>query len=100
MDPAEIRRDLLLVEVDDGGDDVARRFAPDLHDILAEIGLDHLDAGGFEMGVEPDLLRHHGLALGDELGARLAAERSTMSRASAAVGAKCTCPPLSLTFRS
>ena len=28
-----------------------------------------------EMGVEPDLLRHHGLALGDELGACLAAER-------------------------
>ena len=29
---------------------------------------------GLEMGVEPDLLRHHRLALGDELGACLLAE--------------------------
>ena len=32
------------------------RLAPDLHDIFAEIGLDHLDARRLEMGIEPDLL--------------------------------------------
>ena len=46
-------------------------LAPELDDIFAEIGLDHLDAGGLQMRVEPDLLRHHRLALGDELGACL-----------------------------
>ncbi len=53
---AEIGLDRLFVEVDDGRDDVARPLAPELHDIFAEIGLDHLDLGGLEMGVEPDLL--------------------------------------------
>ena len=57
-----------------GRDDVARRLARDLDDIFAEIGLDHLDPGGLEMRVEPDLLRHHGLALGDEARARVSAE--------------------------
>ena len=85
--PAEVRRDLFLVEVNDGGDDVARPLAPQLHDILAKISLDHGDAGALKLDVEPDFLRHHGFALGDELGSCLAAERKTMAQASAAVAA-------------
>ena len=74
MDADEILGDLFLVEVDHRRDDVARRLAPDLDDVLAEIGLRHLDAGGFEMGVEADLFRHHGFALGDEARAGLLAD--------------------------
>jgi hypothetical protein len=70
----KILGDLLLVEMDHRSDDVARSLAPDLDDVLAKIGLCHLDAGSFEMGVEADLLRYHGLALGDEAGARVPAE--------------------------
>src|SRR3990170_5297741 len=75
MRAAEIGLDRLLVEVDDRGDDMAWTLAPQLHDIFAEIGLNHLDLRGLEMGVESDLLRHHRLAFGDKLGARLLAER-------------------------
>ena len=74
MRAAEIRLDGLAIEVNDRSDQMARALAPELHDIFAEIGLHHLDLGGVEMGVEPDLLRHHRLALGDELGAGLLAE--------------------------
>ncbi len=74
MRPHEIGCDLFLVEVDHRGDDVAWAFAPDLDDVLAEIGLGHLDACCLEMPVKADLLRHHGLALGDEAGASLLAE--------------------------
>ena len=42
------------------------RLVPDLDDVLAEIGLRHLDARRFEMAIEPNLFRHHGFALGDE----------------------------------
>ncbi len=71
---AEIGLDRLFVEVDDRGDDMARAVAPDLDDVFAEVGLDHLEARLFEMGVEPDLLRDHRLALGDALCVRGAAE--------------------------
>ena len=74
MGAAEIALDTLFVEVNDRRDDVARALAPKLDDIFAEIGLDHLDAGGMQLGVELDLLRHHRLAFGDELGPRLLAE--------------------------
>ena len=74
MGADEILGDVLLVEVDHRRDDMARRLAPDLNDVLAEVGLRHLDAGCFEMGVETDLLRHHGLALGDEASAGVLAE--------------------------
>src|SRR5690348_11643938 len=50
-------------------DDVRRQLVPELDDVLAEIGLDRHDAVRLEMIVEPDLLAHHGLALGDGLGA-------------------------------
>ena len=72
---AKIGLDRLFVEVDDGRNDVARGLAPDLHDIFAEVGLDHLDAGCFQMGIQSDLLRDHGLALGDALGFLGAAKR-------------------------
>ena len=71
---AKFLLDGLFVEMDDRGDDMARPLASELHDIFAEIGLDHLDLRGLEMRVEPDLLAHHRLAFGDELGAGLFAE--------------------------
>ena len=41
---AEVGLDLVLGEVDGGRDDVARRLAADLDQVLAEVGLDHLEA--------------------------------------------------------
>jgi len=52
----KILGDRLLVEVDHRSDNVARSLPPDLADVLAKIGLSHLDAGCLEMGVEADLL--------------------------------------------
>ena len=47
-------------------DDVARRFVLKLNEIFAKIGFDDFKPCLFEMIVEVDFLRHHGLALGDE----------------------------------
>src|SRR5437762_525980 len=62
---AEVGLDLVLGKVDGRRDDVARRLAADLDQVLAEVGLDHLEAIAFECGIEADLLRDHRLALGD-----------------------------------
>src|SRR3546814_20034009 len=56
------------------GDDVARRLAAELEDVFAQIGLDRLDAVGFEVIVETDLLGDHALALGDRLRAEIPAQ--------------------------
>src|SRR5262249_46736629 len=74
MGPAKIRGDSFFVEMDDRCDDMARGLAPELHDIFAEVGLDHLDAGRPEMSGEPHLLRHHRLSLGNKLRAVPAAQ--------------------------
>src|SRR2546425_1032485 len=50
-------------------------IAAKLDDVLAEIGLDRLDAVRLEMLVEADLLGHHRLALGDGLRPGIAADR-------------------------
>jgi hypothetical protein len=71
---AEFELDRLFAEVDDGRDDMAWPLAPELDDIFAEIGLDHRDLGSVEMLIEPDLIAHHRLALGDELGTGRLAE--------------------------
>jgi hypothetical protein len=68
MDSPEIGLDLVLVEVHRRRDDVARVLAPQLDDVLAEIGFDRRDAGLGHRLVERHLLAHHGLALGDRLG--------------------------------
>ena len=47
-------------------DDVARRLICQLHDIFAEIGLDDLETGRFQMRVEADFLSDHGLCLGND----------------------------------
>ena len=47
---------------------------PDLNDVFAKIGLDRFDAFRLQRGVEPDLLRDHGLALGYGFGACVAAQ--------------------------
>src|SRR5690606_24575366 len=73
MQAAEIRFHLLLREMDGGSDDVAWRFAPDLHEILAKIGLHHLDPRRLERSIEPDLLGDHRLAFGNDLGVRVPA---------------------------
>ena len=57
--------DLLYVQMNRRGGDVAWRLAAQLKDVLAEIGLDGGDAVGLEEGVKPYLLRDHRLALGD-----------------------------------
>src|SRR5262245_66649994 len=74
MDVAEIALDALFIEVNDRRDDVARTLAPRLRDIFAKIGFDHLDPCRLEMGIETDLLRHHRLAFGDNLGSCRLAE--------------------------
>ena len=52
--------------MDGRGDDVRRRLVGQLDDVLAEVGLDDLDAGGFEGAVEVHLLGGHRLRLDDE----------------------------------
>ena len=49
--------------VDRGGDDVRRRLAGELDDVLAEIGLDRLHPVSRERVVQPRLLRKHRLRL-------------------------------------
>ena len=68
----------------------------DLDEVLAEIGLDHLDAVRLERVVEADLLGDHRLALGDDPRAGVPADLADdAARASSAVGAKCTSLPAS-----
>ena len=50
------------------------RCSGELDDPLAQVGLAHLDAGLFQMGVEVDLLRGHGLGFDDALDAVLLRE--------------------------
>ena len=71
---AEIRLDLLAIEMHGRRDDMRRRFAAKLNDIFAEVGLDCVDIRRLERGVEADLLGDHRLALGHCLGGALAAE--------------------------
>ena len=66
--------DPLLGHVDRGRQDVARGLAGELHDVLAEIGLDRGDAVRLERLVEADLLADHALALGHRAGAGGAAQ--------------------------
>ena len=61
----EQRADLGALEVDRREHDVARRLAAQLHDPLAEVGVDHLDAARAEVGVQAALLGEHRLALHD-----------------------------------
>ena len=65
---------LALRLVDDRRDDVARPVAVELHDVLAEVGLDHLDAGRLERRVELDLLAQHRLRLHGQLRAGVVAD--------------------------
>ena len=49
--------------MDRGRDDVRGPLAAQLHDVLAEVGLDHLASGRAERRVERDFLGRHRLAL-------------------------------------
>ena len=62
-------RHLAPVAVDDRLDDVGRLVVVELHDELAEIGLDRLDAVPLEKGAQLDLLGGHALGLDHALGA-------------------------------
>ena len=64
---AEFLLDVFRGQMDRRRDDVGRRFAAQLNDVLAKVGLDRLDASRLERGVEPDLLGDHRLALGGAL---------------------------------
>ena len=67
MDAAKVLDHVVLGHMDRGRDDVRGRFAADLDDIFAKVGLDRLHAGRFEGLVEADLLGDHRFALGDAL---------------------------------
>ena len=64
---AENLGNLLLGHVDGGHHHVRGRLAGKLDDPLAQIGLVHLNAGLFQVLVEMDFLRGHGLGLDDAL---------------------------------
>ena len=70
-----------------------RPLAGELHDELAEIGLDDLDAGRLESRVQADLLGDHRLRLHHSRAPRSRARPTTWLRASAASAAKNTRPP-------
>ncbi len=67
LDGREELGDLVGRLLERGGDDVRRVLAAELEDVLAEIGLDDLQPGRLERGVELDLLGRHGLRLRNEL---------------------------------
>ena len=97
----EVLGDVGRAQVDHRRDEVARRLAAELDDVLAEVGLDHLQPACLEPGVEADLLRHHRLALGHEAARRSSRQMPrTMSQASAAVDAQCTFEPAAVALRS
>ena len=52
---------------------MGRMFAPKLDDVFAKIGFNRLDPMRFQMVIDPEFFGDHGLALGDGLGAGLAA---------------------------
>ena len=86
--------DLTARAVDGRREDVRRTLARELHEPLAEIGLDRRQARGLERVVELDLLGDHRLALGDHLRRRArCAISSTARTASAGVAARITLPP-------
>ena len=64
--PREEIGNIVLGQMDRRGDDVRRRLAGELDDVLAEIGLHGLDVRRCERRVEGDLFRDHRLALDDE----------------------------------
>ena len=70
---AEVDFHLLLADMHRRGDDMTRHLPAQLDDIFAEIGFNGHHPGRFEMRVEANLLGNHGFALGDRLGASLAA---------------------------
>ena len=69
---AEEPRDIVPALVDDRHHDVRGMVVVELHDVLAQVGFEHLDAGARQAGVELDLLADHRLALHDGLDAVLA----------------------------
>ena len=71
---AKFLLDVLRREMDRRRDDVGRRFAAQLNDVLAKVGLDRLDPRPLEGMVEVDLLGDHRLALGDAFRAHGLAE--------------------------
>ena len=62
-------RHLIAGLVHSRGDNMARRLLGKLDHVLAEIGLDHFEAGALERVVDRHLFAHHGFAFGDALGA-------------------------------
>ncbi len=59
-------RHLLPGEMRRRCDDVTRSLVPKLHDVLAEVGLDHIDAFIFQRMVEFDFFRDHAFGFGNQ----------------------------------
>jgi len=97
---AELAGDLILVLVDGGHDDVARRFAIQLDDVLAQIGLQGLDAMPLEEVIEVHLLRDHALALTRVLAPLERRMPRISSLASSQVSAQWTWMPFSVALAS
>ena len=61
------------IQMEGRRDDMGRMFTAQLNDVFAKIGFNRLDPMRFQMVIDPELFGDHGLALGDGLGAGLAA---------------------------
>lgn len=66
MHAAEVALDLFLCEMNCRSDDMARRLAADLKNILTKVCFDDFHSRRFECAVEADLFGNHRLALGDK----------------------------------
>ena len=62
---AKMLADLHAIAMQGGHDDVGRLVFAELHDEVGEIGFIWRDAGGFECGVETNLVGSHGFNLDD-----------------------------------
>ena len=70
----EQQPDVFLGEMDRGRDDMRGALAAQLHDIFAEVGLDHVASGLRQRRIERDFLGRHRLALDYAARAALAGE--------------------------
>ena len=64
---------IFAIQMEGGRNDMGRMFAPKLDDVFAKIGFNRFNPMRFQMVIDPEFFGDHGFALGDGLGAGLAA---------------------------